>query len=87
MVTVQGTITMDCVSTDLDTPLLLRGTITGGGTGTFNAQLRPAAVPDVRLVHHRLGDRVRQPVRDQFLHLHDGAQPGHLGDHRTDPHR
>ncbi|MFF5900891.1 hypothetical protein ACFY8O_33930 [Streptomyces argenteolus] len=39
VVTVQGTITMDCVSTDLNTPLLLRGTITGGGTGTLSCAL------------------------------------------------
>ncbi|MER5629127.1 hypothetical protein [Streptomyces nitrosporeus] len=39
VVTVQGTITMDCVSTDLNTSLLLRGTITGGGTGTLSCAL------------------------------------------------
>ncbi|GGY99290.1 hypothetical protein CP967_04235 [Streptomyces nitrosporeus] len=38
-VTVQGTISMDCVSTDLTTPLLLHGTITGGGTGTLSCAL------------------------------------------------
>ncbi|MFD9238034.1 hypothetical protein ACFWB3_22615 [[Kitasatospora] papulosa] len=38
-VTVQGTISMDCVSTDLTTPLLLHGTIAGGGTGTLSCAL------------------------------------------------
>jgi hypothetical protein len=38
-VTVQGTINLNCVSSNLSTPLLLEGTISGGGTGTLNCAL------------------------------------------------